>query len=54
MKVIYFAAIVVLFLSFSACHKDDVLVTEDKRMAVFATLLDSNNVALQDFPVNKK
>ena len=52
MKVIYFATIVVLFLCFSACHKDDVLVTEDKRMAVFATLLDSNNVALQDLPVN--
>ena len=52
MKKIYFAAIAVVLLSFSACQNDDVLVTEDKRMAVFATLLDSNNVALQDLPVN--
>lgn len=52
MKKYYFFAIVAFIQFFSSCHRDDVLVTENKRMAVFATLLDSNNVALPDFPVN--
>ena len=52
MKKICVAVIAVLSLSFSSCYNDDVLITENKRMAVYATLLDSNNLALQDIPVN--
>ncbi|MCL6217139.1 hypothetical protein [Zunongwangia pacifica] len=50
----YVAAIAMVFLIqfFSSCNSDDVLVTENKRTAIFATLVDSNDVALHDIPVN--
>ncbi|WBL22422.1 hypothetical protein [Zunongwangia sp. HRR-M8] len=45
-------AIVVLLVGLSACTSDEVLVTENQRLAVFATLTDSSNVALKNIPVN--
>ncbi|MDN3595871.1 hypothetical protein [Zunongwangia endophytica] len=43
---------IIFIIGFSACTSDDVLVTENQRLAVFATLTDSNSVALKNIPVN--
>ena len=52
LKVVYFFTTIAFIHLFGSCNSDDVLVTENKRMAVFATVLDSKNVALPDIPVN--